>query len=44
LKILKCGTVEEWRRSVGPIVLKMKKHKKGKGGEEEPTNNKKKEG
>jgi hypothetical protein len=25
-KVLKCGAREEWRRSVGPIVLEMKKY------------------
>ena len=36
---MKCGAVEEWRRSVGPVVWDMKKN--GKGGKEYPTNKKK---
>jgi len=32
LKILKCGAGEGWRRSVGPIVWKMKKYYKSRWG------------
>jgi hypothetical protein len=43
LKVLKCGAVEEWRKSVGPIMWEIK-YKKEACEEECPTNNKKKEG
>jgi hypothetical protein len=41
---LKCGAGEGWRRSVGPIVSKMKKHYVEQGGNKCPMYNKKKEG
>jgi hypothetical protein len=44
-KVLKCGAAEEWRRSVGPIVLDIGKYyTESSRREEYPTHNKKTEG
>jgi len=41
-KFFKCGAGKGWRRSVAPIVVEMRKCNKKSGGEEYPTNKRRK--